>query len=300
MLPEGAYETVLESLYDGLYITDRDRRIRYWNRAAEQITGYAAGEVIGSRCSDNILLHVDAAGNSLCTGTCPLAAALDSGVASEMELYLRHKFGHKVPVLVRVAPLRNARNEIVGGVELFADNSPREALRLQLESLSRMALVDPLTQIPNRRHFETQVHALFAHMQRDAMPFGMLFIDVDRFKKFNDTCGHEVGDLALRAVARTLSLAVRPFDTVARWGGEEFAALFPNAGVESLRHTGSRLCALVRHSRVEAAGAMALTVSIGGAVARPGDSLESLVRRADSMMYRSKEEGRDRVTVAEG
>jgi diguanylate cyclase (GGDEF)-like protein/PAS domain S-box-containing protein len=299
MLPQGAFETVLENVHDGLYIVDRDRRITCWNRGAEAITGYRAEELFGSRCSDGILLHVDRNGNELCKGMCPLAAAMADGQTRETKVFLHHKAGHRVPVRVRVAPLRDDAGKIVGGVESFAEDSPREALLAQVEELRRLSLIDPLTELPNRRHFEAQMHASLARQERDGVPFGVLVADVDHFKDFNDRHGHEAGDRALKTVAATLALAVRPFDTVARWGGEEFAGIFPGSDREAIRVTGMRLCALVRQSPiVEAGQSLRVTISIGGACSRRGDTADGLFERADRTMYRSKSDGRDRVTVA--
>ena len=195
--------------------------------------------------------------------------------------------------------MRNEEGEITGGIELFSENSFRTAIREECEQLRKLALLDPLTELPNRRLLESRIESGFAHLRRDSVPFGILFIDVDHFKRFNDEHGHDVGDLALRMVANTLAHAVRPFDTIARWGGEEFAGVFPHADEASLRTVGARIRILVRHSRVRAPGKMlAVTVSVGGAAVKAGDTVDSLLKRADEMMYRSKQNGRDRVTIA--
>ena len=97
-LEKDSYERIVENLHDGLYFVDQDRIITYWNKAAEQISGFAAEEVLGKSCSDNILTHVDSEGNRLCTEMCPLAATIADGTYRETEIYMHHKSGHRIPV----------------------------------------------------------------------------------------------------------------------------------------------------------------------------------------------------------
>ena len=94
-------DKLLDSLFDGVYFVDLDRRITYWNAGAERISGYLRSEVVGSCCADNLLRHIDTEGHKLCQDGCPLAATMRDGKTRESSVYLHHKFGHRVPVLVR-------------------------------------------------------------------------------------------------------------------------------------------------------------------------------------------------------
>ena len=136
-------------------------------------------------------------------------------------------------------------------------------------------------------------------MERYGWPFGVLFVDIDRFKEVNDTLGHEVGDRVLRMVARTLSADQRSFDLLGRWGGEEFLVILTNVTDEGLWSIAERSRIRVQESSagLEDGQSVSVTVSIGGTMAEKGDTLESLVRRADRRMYLSKSAGRNRVTV---
>ena len=295
------YRTIVENMHDGLYFVDRERRITYWNKGAERITGYTAAEVVGTSCADNILVHVDALGRQLCQGSCPLIATMADGAAHETEVYLHHKLGHRLPVWVRTSPLLDADGSFVGAVEIFTETSSRQALQAQVEELKKLALVDALTGLPNRRHLESQLHARLEELRRSRIGFGLLFLDIDHFKRFNDRYGHDVGDQVLTVVANTLALSVRPFDTVCRWGGEEFAGIFPHTDTETLQGIAERLRVLVAHSRVNTGiGVLTVTVSIGGTLAQAEDSAATLVKRADGFMYDSKANGRNRVTVESG
>src|SRR5512139_2403015 len=99
------YKSLLDNLYDGVYLVDRERRINYWNRGAERITGYKVVEAVGRNCHENFLRHVDAQGNQLCLVGCPLSATMADGEPRSEQVYLLHKNGHRVPVLVRAAPM---------------------------------------------------------------------------------------------------------------------------------------------------------------------------------------------------
>ena len=104
-LIENYYRDVLENLQAGVYFTDTHRRITYWNKGAENITGYSSEEVIGSSCMDNLLVHIDGKGNNLCTGKCPLSESIKDGRTREIRIFLHHKDGHRVPVWVRSDPI---------------------------------------------------------------------------------------------------------------------------------------------------------------------------------------------------
>lgn len=109
---------LLDSLYDGVYFVDSERRITYWNQGAERLTGFTAKEAVGTHCHDNMLAHVDADGCRLCMDRCPLVTAMQEDRCHEASVYLRHKQGHRVPVSVRVVPIKDAHEQIIGAVEV--------------------------------------------------------------------------------------------------------------------------------------------------------------------------------------
>ena len=292
------YKNLVESLYDGVYFVDRDRRITYWNKGAEKITGYDGSEVVGRRCSDNILMHIDQEGDSLCGACCPLAHTLGDGRARKAEVYLQHKDGHRVPVFIRVSPLRDSSGEVVGAIETFSDNSAKAALVQRIEDLQKMALLDPLTELANRRCIYMKLRTRLDEMQRYGWPFGVLFIDIDDFKVINDKYGHSIGDKVLKMVARTLSGSLRSFDILGRYGGEEFIAIIANVDGEELCSFANRLRMLVEQSTLNTESDMVrVTVSIGASLARPDDNEDTILQRTDQFMYRSKAAGKNRITI---
>ncbi len=297
-LLRASYENVFQEMHEGLYFVDRKRTITYWNKAAEQISGFSKEEVIGKSCADNILAHVDEKGNLMCLTMCPLAKTIGDGRPREAEYVLHHKNGHRVPVRVRVNAVRDSEGKIVGGVELFTDLSDEKARELRLQELERIALLDELTQLANRHYVEREIQSRIEERKRFQVPFGILFMDIDNFKNINDRYGHIVGDEVLKMVARTISNHSRSFDLYGRWGGEEFVGVIRNVSEKNLDYIAQRVCTLVRHSYITHEGEhLSVTLSIGATLARDEDSMQEIIDRADHLMYKSKQAGKDRVTL---
>jgi len=291
------FRQLLDSLSDGVYFVDRQRTISFWNRTAEHITGFRSGEMLGTRCQDNLLRHVNAEGLLLCTEHCPLVKAMEQDQSAEADVFLHHKGGHRLPVRVRINPVHDPAGNVVGAVELFADLSEKSGILLLLEEMRRLALVDPLTGLINRTGMERELEIRLQERYRFEWPVGLLFFDIDHFKSVNDTYGHEMGDEVLKLVANTLKSNCRPFDSFSRWGGEEFVCLLRNVDPATLFQVAERVRMLVEESFILHHGTrLGVTISIGGTLARTEDSAESLIRRADQLMYQSKQAGRNRVT----
>jgi diguanylate cyclase (GGDEF)-like protein/PAS domain S-box-containing protein len=293
------YKDIIDNLYDGVYFVDRDRVITYWNKGAERITGYSAHQTIGRACRDNLLNHVTANGVQLCTNNCPLAAVMQDGKEREAEVFVHHADGHRVPIMIRATPMRDGEGNIIGAIESFSNNASVIDARRKLRELRLVAMTDGLTRLGNRKHLEGRLSAVIAEYQNNTRIAGLLFMDVDDFKQVNDTYGHNVGDHILRMVANTIRYAVRATDTVGRWGGEEFLAiLYDMQGKEALHGAAEKVRTLVDCSRLDVNGqGLAVTLSVGGTLLLPGDTPESLVQRADELMYQSKQAGRNRVTI---
>lgn len=289
---------VLENLSDGVYFVDRQRRILYWNKGAERITGFAADDVLGRLCKDDILNHCDEAGAVLCGSRCPLLDTIRDGVQREAHVYLHHKDGHRKPVRVRAAPIHDAAGAIIGAVETFHDDTALVDSRMRAEELQSASLCDPLTGVGNRRRGDAVLAGWIEQHRRFERSFGVLFADIDSFKEVNDCFGHDVGDQALRVVASTLADVSRRDDEVIRWGGEEFVVLLADADASTLRSVAERMRMLVQQTRVIAGRHLVpLSISVGGTLVAPGDTAELIVRRADALLYRSKASGRNSVTV---
>src|SRR3990167_1736007 len=242
--------------------------------------------------------HFDAYGVQLCITTCPLAKTVADLMPREINLYIRHKKGHRVPVLVRTTILQDSQCKVVGAVEIFSDNTPKLAITQRIKELEKMALLDPLTELANRRYIELNIQTKLDEMRRYGRSFGILFMDIDHFKKVNDLHGHDIGDKVLIMVSNTFIKNVRASDIIGRWGGEEFLAIIPNINEDQLYLTANKLRALVERSGFSVdSGIVQVTISIGAAIAQPKDTTETLLERADKLLYYSKTNGRNRVSI---
>ncbi len=193
--------------------------------------------------------------------------------------------------------------------EMDQKNRELDETRRQLEhrnrDLERISALDTLTQIANRRRFDAALRQEWRRSARDEVPLSLVFCDIDYFKRFNDTYGHQAGDECLVRVAQAMEETLnRPADLVARYGGEEFIALLVDTGIDGARMLAERMRARVEGLRVEhraSAAGTCLTVSLGVAsvVPRPAVRPEDLVDLADRALYAAKEGGRNRVVAAD-
>ena len=185
---------------------------------------------------------------------------------------------------------------IVGGAELFTDLSTGNAITDRIKELERLSFLDNLTQLANRRFVEMELDSRISELNRYGVAFGVVFMDIDHFKRFNDTYGHDVGDRVLQTVARTFINTARPSDLMGRWGGEEFLIALTDTDL-----AGARIAAEKFRLAVELGGAPedsvveTVTVTIGLSVYTPERELEAVIQEADNRLYQGKEAGRNRV-----
>lgn len=302
IISSNVYENILEQLTEGIYYVDIDRKITYWNKAAEKITGYTKEEVIGKCCSDNILRHIDEAGVEMCTDSCPLIDSVKNGGTNEKNIFLHHKDGHRVHIYTRVAPISDTKGEIIGAVELFSDLSKNIHGELinELEKLKKEVYMDTLTKTGNRKYAELTLQRRMKDFHEHHIPFSVLFLDIDNFKSINDTYGHYCGDKVLKMVSGSIMSLLRSMDVVCRWGGEEFVIISPNLTRELTESIGERIRIFIEKSWLDLEGGdnISVTVSIGCTMVKDDDTDLSLIKRADAAMYQAKLSGKNKVVSA--
>ncbi len=292
------YRRILDDISDGVYFLDTNRSITYWSRGAERITGYPSGQVLGSSCRDNILMHVDESGTCLCEGLCPVTQTLADKTTRQADVFLHHREGHRVPVRIQVSPILDRNGNIVGAVEVFRETAPDSMAAQHIEDLKKAVLVDPMTGLLNRRFLDMKIQSCFEELHRHGFPFAVIFADVDHFRSINETHGHLMGDEVLKMVSRTLKENIRLSDTAGRWGGEEFLLIFQHLDGSELAQIAEKLRVLVETSFLTAKKSNVwVTISMGATMARKGETADSLLGRADQLMYRAKSEGRNRVFI---
>lgn len=185
---------------------------------------------------------------------------------------------------------------IIFGILGTIKNDKDLQIHRMIEKLEELSTRDPLTGLKNRRYFAHIFHDECARSLRRKESMTMLFLDIDHFKRINDTHGHHFGDLALQVIAGCFQKQCRPYDTVVRWGGEEFLILLRGTNEQGAAVFAERIRHAVQHDPGQALP-FPLTISIGIAEYQDNDTLESLVDRADQALYQAKQSGRNRVVA---
>lgn len=198
-----------------------------------------------------------------------------SGQLLDMNTYLEQKIDERTETLLDTQK------------GLLEDNS----------ELSRMALTDSLTGLPNRNYMNKILHKEFARFERYSQPFGIFMLDIDHFKKINDSYGHDCGDQVLKLFARTVEKVIRSSDVVARWGGEEFLICCTSLAEVDLTSVAENIRKMIANTNFEPADRV--TVSLGGASIVRGETISELIKRADIALYEAKNNGRDRAVISE-
>ena len=284
-----AYATLLrifEQTNEAVMITDPENRIVAVNAAFSQLTGYDASDVLGQ--NPRIL----SAGRAEPELYAAMWRALESENYWQGEIWDRRKDGRLFPKWLVISVIRNTAGEVENYVASFTDISERKEAA---DRLMHLAYHDPLTHLPNRLAFDSQLELIIRSCTRDNQQMALMLIDLDRFKMVNDTLGHHVGDDLLKSVAVRLRECVRASDIVARLGGDEFVVVLPE--IESAL-TAASVAGKVqrfladRHEVGE--HQLYATPSIGISIfpsdGRDGDTL---LRNADAAMYHAKSAGRN-------
>ena len=291
---------ILDNSITGVYIADRERRIVYWNESAKRISGRSREEMVGKYCFESGLDHIDLEGHQLCTSLCPYLKTYQDGQERSEKVFLRHKNGRRVLIETRFIPVFAENHQLEFVMEEFCEVGSQHIDDQMVRQLSNVAHHDQLTGIANRRFLDDALAYRIILRKKMNKQFGVLFMDVDNFSKFNNTYGHEAGDLVLKKLTHILTSINRKNDVFGRWGGEEFLGIYPIQDPSNIRTIAEKCLNAIRSMDVEFEGLhLSVTASIGITCIRENDTPESVTQRADALMYKSKQNGKDRYTSDE-
>ncbi|MCE0734115.1 diguanylate cyclase [Halomonas sp. G15] len=291
------YAGEVQDLYEhapcGYHSLDGDGRVVKINRTELDWLGYRADEVIDKlHYRDFVTPETRAAFDAA------FHQVLGEGQEGSAECELLCRDGSRLPVAIQATAQVTEDGFQYSRATVF-DLSERKALEARLE---KQALTDPLTGLGNRRYLENQAAMEIARAERSATPLTLIAIDLDHFKRINDTYGHDVGDLVLQAFADLARRVLRDGDVLCRMGGEEFAVLLPDTNREQALQIAERLRKTVTTTPARvgldstADGTLSYSASLGVSLVKAGEaSLKPAVKRADQGLYAAKQAGRNRV-----
>ena len=303
---------LMEHLAVPMYAVDRRSTVVVWNKACERLTGVAAADVLGTGDHRRAFsspprpcladLVVDGLYHDLARlyPDCESFTLADDGVSMEGAFELPRRQG-MLHLSCHASPIFGKTGELIAAVETIRDITAQKASQNALESL---VALDGLTNLTNRRGFDVALTAAVQRAARESRPLSLLMVDVDHFKTYNDSYGHQQGDTCLRTVAdRCRSVLRGTNDVAARYGGEEFAVIMPDVGRADAEVIAERIRAAIYDlGLAHAASTIAnrVTLSIGGVSAAGGDlDANLLVMSADEALYASKRSGRNRCSFAD-
>lgn len=280
---EAYLRAILEHSADAIVTTDADARVVEWNPAAEQLFGWKREEIVGQP-AERIWEEPEERRKLL-------RLVEKKGKVIDYETRLKNRDGRAIDISVTMSQLRDEAGVLLGTIGISKDIRKRKRLERELK---RLAITDSLTALYNRAHFNERVVEEVERAKRMKHPLSLALADLDGFKQYNDSQGHQAGDGALRKVGRAaLTTLRRHVDLAFRYGGDEFVFVFPEADGEAGRTAADRL-----RERIEQEVGPAITASIGVAALRDPMSSRELVRAADLAMYRAKAAGGNRVVVS--
>jgi diguanylate cyclase (GGDEF)-like protein/PAS domain S-box-containing protein len=285
--------TILATMREGVVLQGQDGRIISANDAARYLLGLSSHEGDSLTGLDAVWPAIREDGSPYPASEQPTVLALRKGInVDEAVLGLSRSARSTVWLAINARPIRNSRGDIDGVVTTFVDISERKR---RSDAIKLAAETDFLTGLRNRYAMDRTIRDAVARARRYGEPLSILFLDIDFFKKVNDTWGHETGDEVLKAVAACIRQSLRETDVAARWGGEEFLIMAAHSSASEARVLAERIRLAI--AGMDAGRVGTVTASLGVAQFASGDDIDSLIARADAGLYRAKQGGRNRVEL---
>lgn len=276
------YRTILESLPTGLCVIDLDKKILLWSDGAEQITGHLRHEVVGQICvGQTFLLRSDPQDRAWCDETSPLLRTIKTSQPADAVGFIRHKAGHEVAVRSCAVPVHNPHGSVIGAVAVFEEQWAAEDLDHREDGRNPPGSIDELTGVSSYTMMRSHLRESLGTFAEMRVPLAVLLLRLEGLEKFRVSNGANAAASLLCVVARTLEGALWKTDFVGRWSDEQFLLILNGCREDALRSVRERVQRMLANDGIEWWGEKrSLPISIGEAIAMPGDSSESLMERA--------------------
>jgi diguanylate cyclase (GGDEF)-like protein/PAS domain S-box-containing protein len=295
----GIFRNVLESLQTGVYVVDRNQKIRFWNEGAEKITGYLRQDVLGRFCKENSTPPEAGDKTILADAAASIISVLRDGKPTIANISLRHKAGHRVPVRLRSAAVRNGHGSIIGAAESFDESLSSPDQDRRQGKLADYGCLDPETGILTEAVILSHLRECLSLFAEHQVPFSVMCVEVDALDQLRTTYGHAVLPTVLKVVARTFENSLRPTDFLGRLGETRFIAALTECGSDDVERASERVRKIVSAAEIQWWGdTLRVTSSFGAVSAEPGDTFDTLLARAKQSLDESLAAGGNRVTVA--
>jgi diguanylate cyclase (GGDEF)-like protein len=299
LLDPKLHRALLEQLDEGVCMLDLNHRIVYWNGGAARISGYLSHEVAGQFSHGDLLMHCESDG-SLLPGAgpgSPVVAAMLDGRPHEATVFLRHREGHRLLVQLQAHPIHDASGAIVGAMEIFEEAvAPLLHRRHQLEAFG---CSDSSTRAATRKYGEMALRHALEALNVFEIPFGWLRVGLDGAENLDRRYGHGMVAASVKMIAATLDRNLASLDVLTRWEPVEFRVEVNGCSRSELASAAERLRLLVSASTLEWWGdRLRVTLSVAGATAEPGDTIDSLEQRVEQVYEGCVASGGDRTAIA--
>ncbi|MCC5809222.1 MAG: diguanylate cyclase [Ectothiorhodospiraceae bacterium] len=281
----------LNSIGDAVLATDTQGYVTYLNSVAESLTGWPSGAALGQPLA-TVFNVLDGSTGEPIMNPAVTAMQEDRTIGLVADCILIQRNGEGVAIEDSAAPIHDRNGSVTGAVIVFRDASQsREVTR----KMAYLAQHDPLTGLPNRALLTERLRLAISVGRRDGKQVALLFVDLDYFKRVNDSLGHAIGDQALSAIAERLSGCVRKSDTVCRLGGDEFVILLGDIdSPDDAAHIAEKMLAAITAPLSVSGHTLQISASVGISIHPDhGADADTIMQRADTAMYQTKADGRD-------
>ncbi|SMD02592.1 sensor domain-containing diguanylate cyclase [Sporomusa malonica] len=280
---------VLDYLDEGVYFTDINKNIIYWNSGAENILGYRAEETTMQKCCQ-IISHMSINGEKRCGEHCSITKAFQEGRQQKEDMFITHKDGHLIFATVKTFPVYNKYGHLLGVIELFSDNSQKKIGHDKVKALTKAAYMDSLSELFSKQYIESRLQTMLNEIPEKRESFGILYINIVSFRAINELYGVSRADKILKMLAKTLSSCITYPAIIGRWHGASFIAIADSSKKSLLLMLADKIKRVVAEAIFPINEEnFQVTVTIGYAIAQSYDSMDYLIERATKNTLEEKD-----------